>query len=361
MTGRWRSWYARRCSSLCAKKSATSSTGCVDADVVGGDLGHRAGQQNDRVVGAVLRVFLDEHLLVGEDVAFVTEDVVELPERVVEEAWRPGDREHPRRLEVVDVAERPVELPIPLLLAERGLGGLRQLVDHRVPDRTGELQQVRVNVAELGEPGQVGRARVVLVEQPDAVVLDPQRRVADRPVGRGGERLDHHLEPAVELDHVVGRGLQEVPEAELLELVAQLRGRELGQQHGRLLRHEPLQLGRVEVVAVQMGHVQVVAVTEALPVQLGVVREREPGGEIGRVDPRITQDAAGRGVDPQARVPGTGDAHRASSTGSLLTGATLQKVPDAVFPTPAWAESRRMPDLIPNETERTPLWPSTSR
>ena len=74
---------------------------------VGGHRRHGARQQDHLVVAAELTVPVGEPLLVGEDVALVAEDVVELVQLVVEEARRPGDREHPRRLQVVDVADGP--------------------------------------------------------------------------------------------------------------------------------------------------------------------------------------------------------------------------------------------------------------
>src|SRR5690625_3892851 len=63
------------------------------------------------------------------------------------------------------------------------------------------------------------------------------------------------------------------------------------------------------MVVVQMRDVEVVAVAEAVPVQPAVVREREPGPEVGRVDPRVAQNAARGGVDPKTRVSDAGDLH----------------------------------------------------
>ena len=62
----------------------------------------------------------------------------------------------------------------------------------------------------------------------------------------------------------------------LAQRVLQLGRRELRQQHRRLLRHELAQVLRVEVVAVQVRDEQVVGLAVALPIQLGVVRKREP-------------------------------------------------------------------------------------
>ncbi len=273
-------------------------------------VGDRAREQHHPVGTAHLRVLAGEHRLVREDVALVRAQVVELPQLVVEEARRAGDREHPGRLQVVDVAPGAVELPVALLLAERLLRGAGQLVDHRVPDCAAELQQVRVHMPEFGEEAQVGGAGVVLVEQPDAVVLDPQRGVADRTVGGGRERLDEDVQAAVQLVHLIGPGLEERGEAERPQLVLHLGGGELRQQDGGLLADEPLEVLGVEVVAVQVRDVEVVDVAEGLPVELGVVREGEPGGEVRGVDPRIGENAARRRVDPHARVPGTGDLHR---------------------------------------------------
>ena len=166
-----------------------------------------------------------------------------------------------------------------------------------------------MHVAELGEAGQVGGASVVLVQQAYPVVLHPQRRVADRAVGRRGQRLDHDLQAAVEFVHLVGDGLEERGEPALAQLVLQLARRVLGEQDGGPLVDEALEMGRVEVVPVQVGDVEVVGVAQALPVEQRVVGEREPGREVGRVHPRVTQDAAGRCVDTQAGMAGTGDPH----------------------------------------------------
>src|SRR5262249_10724087 len=69
------------------------------------------------------------------------------------------------------------------------------------------------------------------------------------------------------------------------------------------------QLLRVEVIAVQVGDEQIVRLSERVPIQLRVVREREPGAEVGRVHPRVGQDGAVRGLDQHAGVAEASDTH----------------------------------------------------
>ena len=82
------------------------------------------------------------------------------------------------------------------------------------------------------------------------------------------------------------------------------------QQHDGVLVDVRAQVLRVEVVLVQVGDVEVVAVAERVPVQPAVVGEREPGREVRRVDPGVAQDASGLGVDPEAGVADAGDLHK---------------------------------------------------
>ena len=158
---------------------------------------------------------------------------------------------------------------------------------------------------------QVGRAGVVLVEQPDAVVLHPQRRVADRAVGRRGQRLDHDLQAAVELVHLVADGLEEPGEAELAQLVLELAGRVLRQQHGRLLaRRTGVRCAASKWSRCRWRHVQVVDSCRALSQS-----SCELSGN-GNQDAKYAGFTHGShrmlpagGVDAHARVPGTRDPH----------------------------------------------------
>ncbi len=161
---------------------------------------------------------------------------------------------------------------------------------------------------------------VVHVERDGLSVGDHQPGVADGTVGRGAQRDDHHVEVALgAADAVLHRvgGLEEPVEAQRLQLAAQVRHRVVGQQHHGVLVDVRAQEGRIEVVLVQVADVEVVAVAERVPVQLAVVREREPRREVRRVDPRVAEDAAGRGVDPETGVSDACDLHELPSWGVL--------------------------------------------
>ena len=60
----------------------------------------------------------------------------------------------------------------------------REVVDDRVPDRAGELDEVRVERAERLEQRRIPGPGVVLVEHARRAVVEDDRRVAERPVGR---------------------------------------------------------------------------------------------------------------------------------------------------------------------------------
>src|SRR5262249_19892219 len=70
------------------------------------------------------------------------------------------------------------------------------------------------------------------------------------------------------------------------------------------------QVIRVEMVVVQMRDVEEVTVTERRPVERTVVWKREPRSEVGGVQPWVTQDASGAGVNAKARMPDAGDLHK---------------------------------------------------
>ncbi len=143
-------------------------------------------------------------------------------------------------------------------------------------------------------------------------VVDHQTGVADRTVGRGAQRDDHHIEIALgPADAVFDRvrRLEEPMEAHLLEFALQVGHREVGQQHDGVLVDVLAQVLGVEVVPVQVRDVQVVDIAEGVPIQLAVVGEREPRGEVRRVDPGVAQDASGPGVYPKTGVPDARDLH----------------------------------------------------
>ncbi len=246
--------------------------------------------------------------LIGEDVRLVVEDVVEPPQLLVQEAGRSGRREDERRVALVDVAQRPVELPVALGSAERLLRPGRQLVDHREPDRPRELDEVGIDRPQLAEGVQVRRARIVLVEHAVLPVREPERRVTDRPVGRRGERLDHHREP-VDIGGLAVVRLHERGEPALAQGVLELGRRVVRQQHGGALRDVLTQVLGVEVVAVKVRDEEVVGLPDRVPVQLRIVREGEPGTEIRRVDPRVGEHRTVGRLDQDTGVAEAGDAH----------------------------------------------------
>ena len=196
----------------------------------------RSGQHQPTAADPYLGEVVEEDRLVREDVGGVAAEVVLLEQVVVEEARRPGARHHERRVEDLDVALGPGQLDDPLLMAEGDLRLRRELVHHRVPDRAGELEEEQIERPEGEELVGVGRPRVVHVEDPDLAVVDEEGRVAERSVGRRVEGHDHDPETAVELERLAVGGLDEPPEAELVELVAEVVDRVVGQDDGRVLR-----------------------------------------------------------------------------------------------------------------------------
>ncbi len=162
----------------------------ADIEPAGCHIGDRAREHQPATIATVLLEIGEEGRLVGERVPLVTVQVVELEEVVVEEARRPGRGHDERRVEDLHVAERPRELRDPLLVAEDLLGVVGVVVDHRVPDGSGELEEQRIQRPVREEPVRLGRARVVHVQHADLAVVDDQRGVADRAVGRGDEGVD---------------------------------------------------------------------------------------------------------------------------------------------------------------------------
>ncbi|CDZ88344.1 hypothetical protein RHRU231_40094 [Rhodococcus ruber] len=277
----------------------------------------RAGDHQHATVVAVQAHLLEEDHLVGEDVALVAVVVVEVAQRRVEEHRRTGRRDHPRRPDLVDVAAAAVHAALALLLAEVRLGALGDVVDHRVPDRARVLQQVDVDLPEgLEHRVHLDRAGVVHVEHRGLAVRDDETGVADRSVRGCAQGDDHHVQvalgPADGVLDGIGR-LEELREPELLELATQVRDREVGQQHRRVLADVLAQVLRVEVILVQVRDVQVVDVAERTPVQLRVVREGEPRREVRGVDPRVAQDRSRFGLNVEPGVSDAGDLHFVAS------------------------------------------------
>ena len=231
-----------------------------------------------------------------------------LEQVVVEEARRPGRGHDEGRVEDLDVAERACRLGDALLVAEDVLRVVRVVVDHRVPDGAGELQEGDVDRAVGGQLVGLRGARVVHVQDAHVAVVDEQCRVADRAVGRGDEGVDREAQrPGFERLKVLR--LDEGREAELGQLLAQVVERVVRQQDGRVLVDVRGEVARVEVVVVEVRDVQVRRVADPLRVDPVVGRERVPRPEEGGVEPRVAQDADALGLDEQAGLAKEGDLH----------------------------------------------------
>ena len=194
---------------------------------------------------------------------------------VVEEARRTRAREDVRGLHPFDVLPRPRHLVHALVGREPVALVVREVVDDRVPDRARELQEVRVVGAEGLQRARIAGAGVVLVEQAGRAVGEHQAGVAERPVGGRGHREDRDLE-AVEVEGLAVLRLDEVPEAEGLELAAQERRGEVREQHPRALVDVAGEERGVEVVAVEVRHVQEVGPGERPRVEAIVAGKWEP-------------------------------------------------------------------------------------
>jgi hypothetical protein len=109
---------------------------------------------------------------------------VEAEQVFAQEHRRPRHREHVLGVHLLDVVHRALVLRVALQLREVLLRLLRQVVDHRPPDRAGDLREVRVGLRERQQLLEVERMRVVLVQDRRRAVVDRQRRVADRAVAR---------------------------------------------------------------------------------------------------------------------------------------------------------------------------------
>ena len=212
-----------------------------------------------------------EHLLVGEDVALVAEDVVELPQLVVEEARRAGDREHvatPSDRRCSARCGRTAGRASACRTRSSPPAAARRPSGTRWRRRTGAGARARGR-ARRRCVRSVGRASFWLSSRTPSYSTHSDESPIGPSVGRG-QRLDHDLQAAVELDAprslVVSRKLVKPSAA---QLVLQLAGRVLRQQHGRLLRHEPLRCAASKWSRCRWRHVQVVDVARASPSPAG--------------------------------------------------------------------------------------------
>src|SRR5215471_21715420 len=96
----------------------------------------------------------------------------------------------------------------------------------------------------------------------------------------------------------------------------------------------------------QMADEQVIGLPDGVPIELRVVGERKPRAEVGRVHPRIGEDAAVGGLDQHAGVAQSGHSHACHGNGwsvsssdhtsmscrTPATGNALRSTPSRVMP-----------------------------
>ncbi len=161
---------------------------------------------------------------------------------------------------------------------------------------------------------EVVQAAVVLVEEAGLAVVHDERRVAAGAVGEGGLDVDLDRQ-TTEIDGRAVLGAHEFAEAERPQLLLEFVGRIAGEQHGGRAVDVLGEVGDVEVVAVQMGDVQIVRMFDGVADALGqmvVPGEHEPRAEEGGHEPRIANDRAVTGLHEDAGVADRRCAHRES-------------------------------------------------
>ena len=134
------------------------------AAAAGVEIDHRAGQHKMRTVDPVRGELVEEHRLVREDVGRIPVEVVEREEVGVEEAGRPGAREHVRCVDRLHVSLGALHLVDAFRPRQAGFLRRREVVGDRVPDCSREMEQLRVERAEGMERIEVAGSGVVLVE-----------------------------------------------------------------------------------------------------------------------------------------------------------------------------------------------------
>ena len=153
----------------------------------------------------------------------------------------------------------------PFLGGETVALGRVEVVDDRVPDRARELEEVRVVRPEGAQCFRVAGPSVVLVEHRARGVAEHERRIAEGSVGRRRHREDRDLE-AVEVERFAVAGLDEVPEPEPLAAPGEERRGEVGEEHpGALVDVAGEELG-IEMVAMEVRHVEEVGPRRSPPV-----------------------------------------------------------------------------------------------
>src|SRR5579863_8067758 len=125
---------------------------------------------------------------------------------IIEEAGWASRRHNKGSSNLLRIAQSSRHL-ILAFLATQGLHHLlRELVDHWVPDGTGELQEMGVEWAKLGQDIQVDGARVVLVKDTCLAIVDDQAGVTQRAIDGGGHG-DNGEAQAIHFDRLAVFGI----------------------------------------------------------------------------------------------------------------------------------------------------------
>ena len=273
------------------------------------ELDHRAGNDELAPVDARRAQQLEEHRLVGEDVRRIPVDVVHRREIAVEEGGRSGAREHVRGIDPLDVLPGPGHLVHALLAGEARLELRGEVVSDRVPDRAGELHDLRVERAERTQHVRVAGPGVVLVE--DRGRVPSSRTTRESPSGPSAGDVNARIvtDRPSRSTGSPWRVCTKCSKPRARELPLQERHPERGEQHLRALVDVPGQPLRIEVIAVQVRDVEVVGRREAGGIEAVVAREGEPRPEVRGREPRVAQDRAGPGLHVEAHMAEEGQTH----------------------------------------------------
>ena len=150
-----------------------------------------------------------------------------------------------------------------------------------------------VERAEAADGVEVDRPRVVLVIDAGLAIVDEQPRVAQRTIHRGHHRHHHQPQP-IHLQRLAVARPEEAREAEGTHGLLQRIDRVVGQDNGGVLRDVVAQEFGIEMVVVQVGDVQVGRGRDLVQVDGLVAREGKPGRIVGRIEPRVAQNAPKR-------------------------------------------------------------------
>ena len=257
-------------------------------DSVSVELSDAPREHENRLLAFSLQA-LNHEALVGEDRIIGVVDVVPAEELVIEEAGGSGRGDHHTGRDDLHVTSGAGELRGALLLCERLSGLRRHLVDHRVPDRTAELQEADVDGSLHEEAVRVGGAAVIEVQEALYAVIDEERGITNRAVCRGCEGLHDDAEAAVAYRDT-RLCLDKRVKSELLEGLFKLWEWVGGEDDHRVLVAVSLQPFGVKVVPMQVADVEVIGSPQGGMVEFVVSWVWEPACVIRRIKPGVAQD-----------------------------------------------------------------------